>query len=283
MASGHVNRTQQAEHMAAPTSVQREDFPCQPGAVHTWHLAAVDRISTKGWKAAIRSSRLNELRRQIIARLFQLKNSWVQHWVSDAEAATAQGQNSRLIRPANANGCELPGVAPGVGRDRVTSWLFFSSVIVRKSTERKYQPMAASPTWRRIKLFVVWLRMSARFCGLPIAVPTSVKGGRSGSAGGGGASATGMGGGANGAGGAGGRRDAEKSGRSCVTESELTGIPHNGLPPGGGCRRSGFFAAARCCSVVGPAGSARFLRRLAPAGSWPMAPFTEKEAIAATT
>ena len=31
-----------------------------------------------------------------------------------------------------------------------------------------------------IKLFVVWLRMSATFCGLPIAVPTSVRGGRSG-------------------------------------------------------------------------------------------------------
>jgi hypothetical protein len=37
MASGHVNRAKQAEHMAAPTNAaQREDSPCQPGAVHTW-------------------------------------------------------------------------------------------------------------------------------------------------------------------------------------------------------------------------------------------------------
>src|SRR4051812_26370125 len=27
----------QAEHMAAPTSLRREESPCQPGAVHTWH------------------------------------------------------------------------------------------------------------------------------------------------------------------------------------------------------------------------------------------------------
>jgi hypothetical protein len=27
-----------AEHMAAPTSSAREENPCQPGAVHTWHI-----------------------------------------------------------------------------------------------------------------------------------------------------------------------------------------------------------------------------------------------------
>jgi hypothetical protein len=33
MASGHVNRAKQAEHMAAPTNAaQLEDSPCQPGA-----------------------------------------------------------------------------------------------------------------------------------------------------------------------------------------------------------------------------------------------------------
>ena len=31
----------QAEHMAAPTSLRREDSPCQLGAVHTWHFADV--------------------------------------------------------------------------------------------------------------------------------------------------------------------------------------------------------------------------------------------------
>jgi hypothetical protein len=37
MASGHVNRANQAEHMAAPhRNLRREDFSCQFGAVHTW-------------------------------------------------------------------------------------------------------------------------------------------------------------------------------------------------------------------------------------------------------
>jgi len=35
MASGHVYRTNSAEHMAAPTNPEREDSSCQPGAVYT--------------------------------------------------------------------------------------------------------------------------------------------------------------------------------------------------------------------------------------------------------
>src|SRR6266404_4359792 len=32
----------QAEHMAAPTNAaKREESPCQPGAVHTWHISEV--------------------------------------------------------------------------------------------------------------------------------------------------------------------------------------------------------------------------------------------------
>jgi hypothetical protein len=47
MASGHVNRANKAEHMAAPHRyLRREDFPCQFGAVHTWpqlgHLRAAE-------------------------------------------------------------------------------------------------------------------------------------------------------------------------------------------------------------------------------------------------
>jgi hypothetical protein len=39
MASGHVNRANKAEHMAAPHRyLRREDFPCQFGAVHTWPI-----------------------------------------------------------------------------------------------------------------------------------------------------------------------------------------------------------------------------------------------------
>jgi hypothetical protein len=41
MASGHVNRKNKAEHMAAPHRyLRRDDSPCQFGAVHTWSLAA---------------------------------------------------------------------------------------------------------------------------------------------------------------------------------------------------------------------------------------------------
>ena len=39
MASGHVYRGNQAEHMAAPTNAASEDSSCQPGAVHTWPFA----------------------------------------------------------------------------------------------------------------------------------------------------------------------------------------------------------------------------------------------------
>ena len=42
MASGQVNRAEQAEHMAAPTNAaKREESPCQLGAVHTWPVFTV--------------------------------------------------------------------------------------------------------------------------------------------------------------------------------------------------------------------------------------------------
>jgi hypothetical protein len=39
MASGHVNRTQRPNTWLHRPSLQREDSPCQLGAVHTWPLA----------------------------------------------------------------------------------------------------------------------------------------------------------------------------------------------------------------------------------------------------
>jgi hypothetical protein len=39
MASGHVNRTYRPNTWLHRPSLRREDFSCQPGAVHTWHLA----------------------------------------------------------------------------------------------------------------------------------------------------------------------------------------------------------------------------------------------------
>jgi hypothetical protein len=41
MASGHVNRTYRPNTWLHRPSLQREDSPCQLGAVHTWHLAEV--------------------------------------------------------------------------------------------------------------------------------------------------------------------------------------------------------------------------------------------------
>jgi hypothetical protein len=39
MASGHVNRTQRPNTWLHRPSLQREDSPCQLGAVHTWPTA----------------------------------------------------------------------------------------------------------------------------------------------------------------------------------------------------------------------------------------------------
>jgi hypothetical protein len=41
MASGHANRAQRPNTWPHRPATQREDFPYQPGAVHTWHIAAV--------------------------------------------------------------------------------------------------------------------------------------------------------------------------------------------------------------------------------------------------
>jgi hypothetical protein len=39
MASGHVNRTNRPNTWLYRPATRREDFPCQPGAVHTWHFS----------------------------------------------------------------------------------------------------------------------------------------------------------------------------------------------------------------------------------------------------
>jgi hypothetical protein len=38
MASGHVNRTNRPNTWLHRPATQREDFPCQLGAVHTWQI-----------------------------------------------------------------------------------------------------------------------------------------------------------------------------------------------------------------------------------------------------
>jgi hypothetical protein len=41
MASGHANRTNRPNTWLHRPSLRREESPCQLGAVHTWHWAAV--------------------------------------------------------------------------------------------------------------------------------------------------------------------------------------------------------------------------------------------------
>src|SRR5262249_47952325 len=50
MASGHVNRTNRPNTWLHRPSLQREDFPSQPGAVHRWHNA--DQAIAAGMSAA---------------------------------------------------------------------------------------------------------------------------------------------------------------------------------------------------------------------------------------
>jgi hypothetical protein len=40
MASGHVNRINRPNTWLHRPTLQREDSPCQPGAVHTWPIAS---------------------------------------------------------------------------------------------------------------------------------------------------------------------------------------------------------------------------------------------------
>jgi hypothetical protein len=185
--------------------------------------------------------------------------------------------SSRILGWSDARAVGFGGAAAGGGRDRTTIRVSFSSVTVRRSTERRRQPSAASPTRSLTEPLVASSRTSAISRGLPIAVPCSVKGGRSGSGGGGDLAIEA--GGAGAGGGAAGRRDAEKSGRSRVAESELRGIPHRGLPCGGGCPSPGFSGVRSRGSAVSPVSC----EPPAPAECWARATHVEKQVIAAMT
>jgi hypothetical protein len=41
MASGHVNRINRPNTWLHRPATLREDSPCQPGAVHTWHIPVI--------------------------------------------------------------------------------------------------------------------------------------------------------------------------------------------------------------------------------------------------
>src|SRR5262249_15006075 len=50
MASGHVNRTNRPNTWLHRPTCKREEKPCQLGAVHTWHKAAL-RCAANVWTA----------------------------------------------------------------------------------------------------------------------------------------------------------------------------------------------------------------------------------------
>ena len=59
MASGHVNRTNRPNTWLHRPSLRREVFPCQLGAVHTWHkasFAAAHTIRTRSEQSGHRAS-----------------------------------------------------------------------------------------------------------------------------------------------------------------------------------------------------------------------------------
>jgi hypothetical protein len=55
MASGHVNRIYRPNTWQHRPSLRREDFSCQPGAVHTWHLADIGTatVDVRCWSAGV--------------------------------------------------------------------------------------------------------------------------------------------------------------------------------------------------------------------------------------
>ena len=61
MASGHVIRTNRPNTWLHRPATRREDFPCQPGAVHTWHVADVNALPIN-----VRFTQLGTLKAQIL-------------------------------------------------------------------------------------------------------------------------------------------------------------------------------------------------------------------------
>ena len=61
MASGHVNRTSRPNTWLLRPALRREDFPCQPGAVHTWHILSVNGRPDPGQLPEVVRTRFGQL------------------------------------------------------------------------------------------------------------------------------------------------------------------------------------------------------------------------------
>jgi hypothetical protein len=60
MASGHVNRTKRPNTWLHRPACGREESPCQLGAVHTWHGAAIPNVRFHGesWRVSGRATEI---------------------------------------------------------------------------------------------------------------------------------------------------------------------------------------------------------------------------------
>ena len=196
---------------------------------------------------------------------------WKSSWRQFLRAACRRPACSGWSDPSDTLAVGLGGAAPGAGRDRTTIRLSFSSVTVRLIDRaqtpalRRFadvEPNGAFGRFVENERDISWLadRGPLQRQGRPLefggrretwrstpAAPVAV-------------------------GGVGGRRDAEKSGRSRVTESDSIGIRHRGLPSGGGCRSPGFSTGVSCGSAIGPVSS----EPPAAAASWARATQAEK-------
>src|SRR5580704_3399201 len=122
----------------------------------------------------------------------------------------------------------VAGVSVGFGIASVSVCSPFCSVAVRRSIDCKIQPLWPSPVRSRTVSRVVVSMNTATPSFSPATVPTSVKFGCCGTAGGGGAG-RGAATGTLATAGVGGRRDGVNSGRVRVAVSALSGIAHSGL------------------------------------------------------
>ena len=106
MASGHVNRVNRPNTWLHRPSLRREVFPCQLGAVHTWHFAplVVRPLSVRrdhgAESAAAQPARPNVTTLPVALRLSVTASTWAAQASSAARFSAAQSW--QLIDPGDA-------------------------------------------------------------------------------------------------------------------------------------------------------------------------------------
>ena len=109
MISGHVNRTNRPNTWLHRPSLRREDSPCQPGAVHTWHIAdmAAAPTNVRCW---VKSGQSRDKRQRTVPGLGLMQvespDQSEYPWDYDKHVATAPGDQA--FSPV------VDGACPGV-------------------------------------------------------------------------------------------------------------------------------------------------------------------------